>query len=65
VYHKEGRLAQYGRELPPFSTVFFDLTQPPLQFGENDLAVELVGPVKGADDQQQVIIDEIDVTVVP
>ncbi len=61
TYHDEGRWKQYGRPLPPHSTVFFPLTS--LTGRDNHLGVRLVKPAEG--ETEPVIVDELEVIVSP
>lgn len=63
IFHKDGRLEQFGRPLPAFSTVFFELSPLPLTGLDNELAVTLTAPNPPA--EGDVVIDEVDVVVIP
>jgi len=63
VFHPEGRRAQFGRPLPPFSSVWFDLRGRPRDGRDHYLEVRLVRPASNA--AEDVVIDEIEVVVMP
>ena len=62
-FHPEGRLPQFGRTLPPFSTGFFDLEGKWLTGRDNYLDVTLVKSAPG--ESGEIVIDEVEVIVVP
>ena len=63
VFHPDGRLAINGRELPPFSTGFFDLDGLLLTGGDNNLGVTLTKSAGTAG--EEIVVDEVEVVVVP
>ena len=63
VFHPDGRLETFGRPLPPFSSVWFNLNQVQLNNGDNHLAVQLT--YSSPDAKSDVIIDEVEVVVMP
>ena len=63
VFHADGRLEAFGRPLPPFSTVWFNLNQESLNNGDNYLKVELTHSASDADNE--IVIDEVEVVVMP
>ena len=63
VFHPDGRLATFGRPLPPFSSVWFNLNQESLNNGDNHLQVRLIH--SAADTDSEVVIDEVEVVVMP
>ena len=63
VFHADGRLETFGRPLPPFSSVWFNLNPKSLNNGDNHLKVELT-PI-AAETNSEIVIDEIEVVVMP
>ena len=63
TFHPDGRLEKFGRPLPPFSSVLFSPDPGMLQDWDNDLVVQLTGPVRGA--EGDIIIDEVEVVAIP
>ena len=63
VFHADGRLETFGRPLPPFSSVWFNLNQESLNNGHNYLQVQLTHSAADTDDE--VVIDEVEVVVMP
>jgi hypothetical protein len=63
MWHADGRSTNIGRPLPPYSTIFFDLSSEFMLDGDNVLGVTLV--TASADLTEKILIDEIDVVVVP
>ena len=63
VFHPEGRLETFGRPLPPFSSVWLDLKQPPLNSWDNHLEVQFTH--NASDGKGEVVIDEVEVVVMP
>ena len=63
VFHADGRLETFGRPLPPFSTVWFNLSQDSLNNGDNHLKVEFTHSTD--DTNGEVVIDEVEVVVMP
>ena len=63
VFHPEGRLERFGRPLPPFSSAWFNLKQPPLNNWDNYLGVRLVHHDSG--ETGNIVIDEVEVVVMP
>ena len=63
VFHPDGRLETFGRPLPPFSSVWFNLNQVQLNNGDNHLEVQLT--YSSPDAKSDVIIDEVEVVVMP
>ena len=63
VFHPDGRLERFGRPLPPFSSVWFNLKQESLNNGDNYLKVELTHSTPDANND--VVIDEVEVVVMP
>ena len=62
VYHAEGRLEKFGRPLPAYTSLWFDLESPPAVNGDNTLGVTLVTTSDGPAD---VVIEEVEVVVMP
>jgi len=62
-FHADGRLEKFGRLLPPFSSVWFDLKQPPLTSWDNHLDLRLTSSKEGATDP--IVVDEVEVVVMP
>lgn len=68
IYHREGRPDNGGRALPPHTTCVIDLTPDLVVAGDNELAVTLLFSgmaALSAADGQAIVIDEVDVTIVP
>ena len=63
MWHESGRSTNIGRPLPAYSTVIFDLDPDRMVDGDNRLAVMLTRQEEGA--SGDILIDEIDVTVMP
>ena len=63
TFHKEGRLEKFGRPLPAFSTVFFDLGARELTNGENQLRVTLTKIAAAS--KIEIVVDEVEVVVLP
>ena len=63
VFHADGRLETFGRPLPPFSSVWFHLSQDSLNNGDNYLQVQLTHNPTDTDDE--VVIDEVEVVAMP
>ncbi len=63
VFHPDGRLETFGRPLPPFSSVWFNLNQESLNNGDNHLKVGLIHSAPDTD--EEVVIDEVEVVVMP
>ena len=71
IYHREGRPANGGRELPPHTTCVIDLTPDLVVAGDNELrltllfsgAVDVTAQPEGGG--EAILIDEVDVTIVP
>ena len=63
VFHPDGRLETFGRPLPPFSSVWFNLNQELLNNGDNYLKVRLTHIAADTDDE--VVIDEVEEVVMP
>ena len=63
MWHEAGRSTNIGRPLPAYSTVIFDLDPDGMIDGDNTLAVTLTEQEEGA--SGDILIDEIDVTVMP
>ena len=63
VFHADGRLETFGRPLPPFSSVWFNLNQESLNNGNNHLQIQLTH--SAADTNSEVVIDEVEVVVMP
>lgn len=63
VFHADGRLETRGRELPPFSTGFFDVDGRVLTGRDNDLGVRLTKSARATD--EKIVIDEVEVVVIP
>lgn len=63
MWHADGRSANIGRPLPAYSTLLFDLDSDHVLDGDNILGVRLVEAESGA--AGDIVIDEIDVTVMP
>ena len=63
IWHPHGRSVNQGRPLPPYSSLFFDLTPDTAVYGDNLLGMRLVEA--DAASAGEILIDEIDVSVVP
>ena len=63
MWHESGRSTNIGRPLPAYSTVIFDLNPDHMIDGDNTLGVTLTNQEKEA--SGDILIDEIDVTVMP
>ena len=63
VFHPDGRLETFGRPLPPFSTVWFNLNQESLNNGDNYLKVQLMH--NASDTNDDIVVDEVEVVVMP
>ncbi len=63
MWHQSGRSTNIGRPLPAYSTVIFDLNPDVMIDGDNTLGVTLTNEEEGA--SGDILIDEIDVTVMP
>ena len=63
VFHADGRLETFGRPLPPFSSVWFNLNQELLNNGDNYLTVQLTH--NATDTNGEIVIDEVEVVVMP
>ena len=63
AFHPDGRLETFGRPLPPFSSVWFNLNQVQLNNGDNYLTVQLTHNT--TDSNSEVVIDEVEVVVMP
>ena len=63
VFHPDGRLEAFGRPLPPFSSVWFNLSQELLNNGDNHLEVQLTR--SGDTTNGEIVIDEVEVVVMP
>ena len=63
VFHPEGRSERFGRPLPPFSSVWFDLGGCLRDDRDHHLEVRLVRPAPDVTDD--IVIDEIEVVVMP
>ena len=63
MWHESGRSTNIGRPLPAYSTVIFDLNPDAMIDGDNTLGVTLTNQEEGA--SGDILIDEIDVTVMP
>ena len=63
VFHREGRLEKFGRPLPAFSTVFFELDRLSLTDRDNYLGMTLTKCAPEA--EEEIVIDEVEVVVVP
>ena len=63
VFHADGRLETFGRPLPPFSSVWFNLNQESLNNGDNYLKIQLIH--SASDTNSEIIIDEVEVVVMP
>ena len=63
MWHESGRSTNIGRPLPAYTTVIFDLDPDAMIDGDNTLGVTLTET--GSDESNDIIIDEIDVTVMP
>ncbi len=63
VFHPDGRLETFGRPLPPFSSVWFNLNQGSLNRGDNQLKLQLTH--SASDTNSEVVIDEVEVVVMP
>lgn len=62
VFHAKGRLAQFGREIGPYTTIWCDVNQPPLKEKDNEVSVRLTA-VNNVPDP--IVIDELQLLVVP
>ena len=63
MWHQSGRSTNIGRPLPAYSTVIFDLNPAHMIDGDNTLDVTLTNQEEEA--SGDILIDEIDVTVMP
>ncbi len=63
MWHEAGRSTNIGRPLPAYSTVIFDLHPDDMIDGDNTLGVTLTQAESG--EAEDILIDEIDVTVMP
>ena len=63
VFHADGRLETFGRPLPPFSSVWFNLNQESLNNGDNHLKIQLTHIAN--DTNNEIVIDEVEVVVMP
>ena len=63
MWHESGRSTNIGRPLPAYSTVIFDLNPNAMIDGDNTLGVTLTNQEEGA--SGDILIDEIDVTIMP
>ena len=63
VFHPDGRLETFGRPLPPFSSVWFNLNPKSLNNGDNRLKMQLTHITD--DTNNEVVIDEVEVMVMP
>ena len=63
MWHESGRSTNIGRPLPAYTTVIFDLNPEHMIDGDNTLGVTLTHQEEGA--SGNILIDEIDVTVMP
>ena len=63
MWHESGRSTNIGRPLPAYSTVIFDLNPDAMTDGDNTLGVTLTNQEEAA--SGDILIDEIDVTVMP
>ncbi len=63
VFHPDGRLETFGRPLPPYSSMWFNLNHESLNNGDNHLTVQLTHIAD--DTNSEVVIDEVEVVVMP
>ena len=63
MWHETGRSTNIGRPLPAYSTVIFDLNPDDMIDGDNTLHVALTKQEE--ETFGDILIDEIDVTVMP
>ena len=63
VFHPDGRLEMFGRPLPPFSSVWFNLNQESLNNGDNYLKLQLTH--NASDTNSEIVIDEVEIVVMP
>ena len=63
MWHESGRTNNIGRPIPAYSTVIFDLNPNDMIDGDNTLGVTLTNQEEEA--TGDILIDEIDVTVMP
>ena len=63
MWHADGRSTNIGRPLPAYSTLMFDLGTDCMLDGDNTLGVRLAETENGSGGD--IVIDEIDVTVMP
>ena len=61
-FHEKGRLEKFGREFGPYSSIWFDVTQPPLATKDNELVVQLTSAGSGT---EEIVIDELQLVVMP
>jgi len=63
LWDNNGRSANFGRKLPPYSTLMFELSREFTKDGDNELGVRIdrYDTERGED----IIIDEIDISVIP
>ena len=63
TWHADGRSTNIGRPLPPYTTLMFDLDPAVMHYGDNSLGLRLTETA--LDRQGEILIDEVDVTVLP
>ena len=63
VFHPDGRLETFGRPLPPFSNMWFNLNQESLNNGDNYLKIQLTH--SASDANNEIVINEVEVVVMP
>lgn len=63
TWNKTGREAQYGRPLQPCLTFMFRLDSLPTKFGDNQLGAKVIALDEAG--QGDIVIDELEVTVLP
>ena len=63
IFHRQGRPAEFGRPLGPHRSFMIPLASPPIVFGDNML--EATVRQANAKNKSAIVIDELEVTVVP
>lgn len=63
MWHADGRTTNIGRPLPPYSTILLNLDPSSMRDGDNILRIRLIASEDGA--AGDIVIDEIDITVIP
>ncbi len=63
--HGKGRAKEVGRPMKPYRAYMIPLTSPPAVFGDNVLRAEVTALDKNAPGEDDIIVEELEVTVVP